>query len=69
MQKRRRFTQTSTLEERLGEDIEQLRNQAQKLPPGPELDRIKRRIRQDETAAHISAWLNSPGLQPPKSPA
>ena len=69
MPKRRRFIQTSTLEERLAEDTERLQQQAKMLEPGPVRDDVLRKIRQNETAAHVSAWLNSPGLQPPKSPA
>ena len=65
MLKRRRFKQTSSLTERLVEDVEQLKQQLATLPPGPERDLIVRRIRQNETAAHIDEWLRSPGLQPP----
>jgi hypothetical protein len=64
--KRRRFTHTSSLAERLLYDVEQLRQQAQKLAPGPAQDTVLRKIRQNETAAHISDWQNSPRLQPPK---
>jgi hypothetical protein len=65
MQKRRRFKQTSTLKERLAEDTEQLRKQAKTLQPGAALDHVQKRIRQNETAAHLSEWLTSPGLRPP----
>ena len=65
MKKRRRFRQTSTLVERLAEDTEQLREQAKGLQPGTALDHIQKRIRQNETAAHMSEWLNSPGLKAP----
>jgi hypothetical protein len=57
--------QTASLEERLTEDTEQLREQAKTLPPGASLDHVLRRIRQNETAAHMSEWLNSPGLKAP----
>ena len=63
--KRRRFNHTSTLAQRLAEDTELLREQAGTLPPGPALDDVLRRIRQNETAAHMSEWLNSPGLKVP----
>ena len=66
MTRRRRFKQILTLEDRLAEDTEQLREQAKMLSPGPALDQINRRIRQNETAAHMSEWLTSPGLQSPK---
>ena len=65
MLKRRRFKQTSSLSERLIEDVEQLKRKLETLPPGTERDLIIRRIRQNETAAHIDEWLRSPGLQPP----
>ncbi|WP_083519198.1 hypothetical protein [Bradyrhizobium jicamae] len=65
MQKRRRFEHASTLEERLAEDTTQLREQAKTLKPGPTRDHVLRRIRQNETASHLSEWLRSPGLKPP----
>ncbi|MGY2904668.1 hypothetical protein [Bradyrhizobium sp. URHC0002] len=65
--KRRHFIQTTSLAERLLYDVEQLRQQAEKLAPGPAQDTVLRKIRQNETAAHISDWLNSPGLRPPKA--
>ena len=65
MTTRRRLKQTLTLEERLVEDTEQLREQAKLLPPGATLDRVLQRIRQNETAAHMTEWLNSPGLKAP----
>jgi hypothetical protein len=55
-----------TLEERLAEDTEQLREQAKMLVPGHDLDLVLKRIRQNETAAHLSQWLTSPGLRPPE---
>jgi hypothetical protein len=63
--KRRRFKQTLSLEERLVEDIEQLREQAKMLPPGHRRNEVLRRIRQNETAADVCEWLRSPGLRPP----
>ncbi|WP_084030602.1 hypothetical protein [Bradyrhizobium paxllaeri] len=61
--KRRRFKQTLSLEERLSEDTEQLREQARMLPPGAVRDHVLRRISQNEAAAHMSGWLSSPGLK------
>jgi hypothetical protein len=66
MQKRGRFTPTSSLVERLLYDTQPLRNLAEKLPPGPAQDEVHRKIRQTETAAHISEWLNSPSLRAPQ---
>ena len=62
----RRFSQTETLEQRLVEEAAKLRKEAQGTPPGIERERLIRRARQAETASHMSEWLMSPGLQPPK---
>ena len=63
---RRRFNQTESLEHRLADEAEKLRKEAQGTPPGIERDRLMRRARQAETGSHMSEWLRSPGLQPPK---
>ncbi|MBR0925726.1 hypothetical protein JQ561_03835 [Bradyrhizobium diazoefficiens] len=63
---RRRFKQTTSLEERLAEQAQRLRQEAKSLPPGIERERAIRKARQAETGAHISEWLNAPGLQPPR---
>jgi hypothetical protein len=65
MFKRRRFKQTTTLETRLALEAKRLREEAARLPPGVERDRLLKRARQDETASHMVEWLRSPGLQPP----
>jgi len=61
--KRRHFRQS--LQERLAEEANQLLKEAQSLPPGPKRDALLRRVQQDETALHVTDWLNSPGLKPP----
>jgi hypothetical protein len=66
MQHRRRFKQTLSLEERLSREAERLREQAKKLPHGLERETLLRKARQAETGSHMSEWLTSPGLQPPK---
>ena len=66
MIKRRRFKQIQSLSERLVQDVEHLKKKLATLPPGPEHDHILKRIRQNETAAHIDQWLKSPALQPPQ---
>ena len=63
---RRRFKQNQTLEQRLLEKAQKLRKQAQDTPPGIDRERLIRLARQVETASHISEWLRSPGLRPPK---
>jgi hypothetical protein len=66
MQRRRRFKQTKSLEERLAEEAKRLREEAKLLPPCAEREKLIRRARQAETGSHVSEWLRSPGLQPPK---
>ena len=64
-ERRRRFKQTQTFEERLAEEAERFRTAAEELPPGTARELLLRRARQAETASHMSGWLRSPGLQPP----
>jgi len=67
-QKRRRVKHTSTFEERLAEEAVKFREAAENQPLGSVArERLLRRARQAETASHISNWLSSPGLQPPKA--
>lgn len=66
MQKRRRFKQSQSLEERLAEEAKRLREQAKLLPHGAVREAALRRARQAETGSHMSEWLRSPGLQAPK---
>lgn len=63
---RRKFKHTQSLEVRLAEEAKRLRQEAKLLPPSMERDELIRRARQAETALHMSEWLTSPGLQPPK---
>ena len=63
--KRRRFKQTTSLEQRLTAEAERLRKEARGAPPGIERERLSRRARQAETAVHIQEWLISPGLRAP----
>jgi hypothetical protein len=62
---RRRFTQTTRLDQRLQEHAKRLREEARGKPPRVRDDLI-RRARQAETAAHLGDWVTSPGLQLPK---
>jgi hypothetical protein len=65
MPPRRRFRQTTSLQDRLEAWSNELRDRAEKLPPGPERDELLRKLSQAHTAAHIDDWANSPGLQSP----
>ena len=64
-QRRRRFRQVDTLEQRLAAEAERLREQASTVPPGLIRDHLLRKARQCETGSHMSEWLRSPGLRPP----
>jgi hypothetical protein len=67
MQKRRRFRPPiQSLEERPAEEAKRLREEAELLLPGPELDAILRRARQSVTGSQVSEWLHSVGLQAPQ---
>src|SRR5512138_924877 len=64
--KRRRFKHIKSFQERLAEEAEQFKAAAEQQPPGSHArELLLRRARQAETAAHVDAWLKSPGLQPP----
>ncbi|MCP3397844.1 hypothetical protein NLM25_12870 [Bradyrhizobium sp. CCGB01] len=64
--RRRRFKQIETLETRLAAEAMRLREEARNASPGIERERLLRKARQCETGSHVSEWLRSPGLQPPK---
>ena len=66
MKIRRRFKQTVTLEERLADEAKRLRDEARKLPPGPEQAELLRKARENEMVSEVAGWITSPGLQPPK---
>lgn len=55
-----------TLEQNIAAEKARLATEAAKLKPGPQRDALLRKIRQLETGSHVSEWLSSPGLQPPK---
>ena len=61
----RRFTQTTSLEERLAKAAAQLRKQAQGTPPGVERDLLVRKARRAETASHVNRVAGL-GLQAPR---
>ena len=65
-ERRRRFKQTETFEQRLAQEAIRFRMAAEELPPGTARELLMRRARQAETASHMSDWLRSPGLRPPQ---
>ena len=66
MQMRRRYKLSEPLEQRLADEALRLRRQAELLQPGAVRDEMILKARQAEVGAHMSEWLRSPGLQPPK---
>jgi len=62
----RRRSVPHTFEEKIAAEKAKLEAQVAKLKPGPEKDALVRKIRQLDTAAHVSEWLSSPGLRPPE---
>jgi hypothetical protein len=66
MQKRRRFEQTKSFQDRLAEFVADARSEADAAPAGADKYELQKKIRQAETAANIEKWANSPELQPPK---
>ena len=62
---RRRFKQTTTLNERLADEAARCREEARTLAPGRRRDMLLRQARQDETATQLESWLRSPGLRAP----
>jgi hypothetical protein len=66
-QERKSIKHKATFEELLAEEAIKLKEAAEKQPPGSTArELLLRRARQADTAAHISDWLRSPELQPPK---
>jgi hypothetical protein len=61
-----RLKQIKSFEERLANDAKRLREEANLFPPGAARDYTLRKARQAETGSHVSAWLGSPELKPPK---
>jgi hypothetical protein len=65
MPQRRRFRQTTSLQDRLEAWSKEMRERAERLPAGPERDELLRKLSQAHTAAQLDDWANSPGLQTP----
>jgi hypothetical protein len=65
MQRRQRFISHS-FEENIAAEKAQLEAELAKLKPGPQMDAVRGKIKQLDTASQLSKWLSSPGLQPPK---
>jgi hypothetical protein len=68
MQFRRRIKQTFSLNDRLKLFSDQLKAQASRLRQASEQDVLRKKAGSAELASQVEAWVNSPGLQPPKDP-
>ena len=62
----RRRSTPHTFEDNIAAERAKLEAELAKLKPGLQMDALRKKIRQLDTAAHMSEWLSSPGLQPPK---
>ena len=63
MQRRRSIPHT--FEENIAAEKAKLEAQIAELKPGPKVESLRKKIRQLDTAARMSEWLSSAGLQPP----
>lgn len=63
MQKRRRFKQTTSLNDRLASFEQQARDRAEKLPPGPERELMLKKVRQAATASDLNTRLGLRGME------
>ena len=54
-----------TFEGNIAAERARLEAELAKLKPGSQMDALRKKIRQLDTAARISEWLSSPGLRPP----
>jgi hypothetical protein len=61
----RRRSAPHTFEDNIAAERAKLEAQLSGLKPGPQMDALRKKIRQLETASHMSEWLSSPGLQTP----
>jgi hypothetical protein len=62
----RRQSVPHTFEENIAAEKAKLEEQMAMLKLGHQMDALRKKIRQLDAASHISDWLSSPGLQPPK---
>lgn len=63
---KRRGSVPHTFEENIAAERAKLEAEVAKLTPGPQMEALRKKIRQLDTAAHMNEWLGSAGLTPPK---
>jgi hypothetical protein len=59
----RRRSPPHTFEENIVAEKAKLEAKMAKLKPGPQMEALRKKIRQLETASQMSGWLSSPGLR------
>lgn len=64
MQKRRRFKQTLSLQDRLAAFAGDMREKADAIPPGPERDSLLKRAGQADNALDLTGEFLSQGKRP-----
>ena len=57
----RRRSAPHTFEGNIAAEKAKLEAQLADLKPGPQMDALRKKIRQLDTATHMSEWLSSPG--------
>lgn len=62
-QRRKRFKQSDTLEHRLADEAQRLREHAKLLPPGAAREQMLRKARQCEAGQQMTEWLRLPDLR------
>jgi hypothetical protein len=55
-----------TIEQKLHQQSEEAKSEAEKLPYSKEREALVRKARQLETASQVDRWISSPAWQPPK---
>jgi hypothetical protein len=53
-----------SFEERLSGEIQRMRDEARRMPPGVERDARTKKAAKFEVVLQIDRWVKSPGLQP-----
>ena len=62
----RRRSPPHSFEGQIAAEKNRLEEQLAEMPLGPQRDALAKKIRQLDTASHMSDWLRSPGLRSPK---
>jgi hypothetical protein len=62
----RRRSVPHTFDENIAAEKVRCTEQLADMPQGPQRDALVKKIRQLDTASHMSDWLRSSGLRPPE---